>query len=283
MFFAPPKVKSLSRYSEFGSHLGEKEFLMMIVFAMIAHAIIMALYSMKPHETATIIPVRVLNIKLDAGAAGLDMPKLSDMPGYVPPPPPDAEAVHNQLKFEAPAEKPTQAAANKIYNNNKQKSLMSVLTQDKERRSVKTTTDKLFTDRVPSKPRKYVRENEINPFTKSTKPGGNGTDFAGTAGGTEIVTRYTQQISQWTMMHQIYPDAAKNQGIEGSPTVNVVIDRNGHVISKQIHISSGNALIDQAALDMVRDSDPMPKVPDNYPAGERFGFDLTLTFKLHKS
>lgn len=283
MFFAPPKVRSLSKYSEFGSHMGEKQFLIMVALAIVVHLMVIGIYSMKPRERAMIIPVRVLNIKLDAGAAGLEMPKLSDMPGYVPPPP-ELESNQNQIKLDAQRiPSPQQAAANKIYNNSKQKSLMSVLTQDKEARTSKAAPEKLFSDKIPARPRKYVRETEIDHSTKMAKESvdisGNGTNLPGVQGGTEVVTRYTQELSAWVINHQIYPAEAKAQGIEGSATVRLTIKRDGHLLNKVIVASSGNTMLDQAALDMVTHSDPMPKVPDNL-VGEPLSYEIMIRFKL---
>jgi protein TonB len=63
--------------------------------------------------------------------------------------------------------------------------------------------------------------------------------------------------------------------------VNVTFDRLGHVISSSIAESSGDAAYDQAALDMLRRSDPVPQPPPVI-ADEGLSFRLPVVFRLSK-
>jgi len=63
--------------------------------------------------------------------------------------------------------------------------------------------------------------------------------------------------------------------------VNVTFDRLGHVVSSSIAESSGDAAYDQAALDMLRRSDPVPQPPPLI-ADEGLSYQLPVVFRLNK-
>ncbi len=269
MFFRPPEVKSLSQYSEFGSHLHETDFVIMVGLAALLHLIIMGIYSMTPREQPLIIPVRVLNIKLNAGSAEVDMPKESTMPGA------KAEAQEEQGDKAVP-QRSLQVTANKIYSANKHKPLASILAQDREKRTNEKSLENILSNaQLLAKPKKYVRESDL-----ARKGQGNGTSMSGSKYGLEIVRNYEQEISLWMAKHKTYPEAARQQKIEGNAVVRIRINRDGHIIYSAIDTSSGNGMIDEAALAMVRDSDPVPHVPDNYPEGSELEFLIPVSFRL---
>ncbi len=282
MFFAPPKVKSLSKYSEFGSHIGEKEFLVMVFLAALLHFVFMWIYSMEPRERPMIIPVRVLNIKLDPGSAGLQMPKLSDMPGYVPPPPAPTPQMGSSFQphMDVPVhEKSMRSATDKIYNNAKHKSLVSILAQDNTGRTPHNDTGRTLREALAMKPHKYVREGQAGGVAGNGH--GNGTNIEGIKDGLDIVRKYEQEISLWLKKHKDYPVSAQQKGIAGNVVIRLRISREGHVIYSAIDVSSGNVTIDNAALAMVRASDPLPHVPDNYPEGRELEFLIPVSFELN--
>ncbi len=53
-----------------------------------------------------------------------------------------------------------------------------------------------------------------------------------------------------------YPNAARRDGLTGSPVIEVAIERDGHLRSARIQRSSGHAEIDAAALDILRLASP---------------------------
>jgi periplasmic protein TonB len=63
--------------------------------------------------------------------------------------------------------------------------------------------------------------------------------------------------------------------------VNVTFDRLGHIIASSVAESSGDAVYDQAALDMLRRSDPVPQPPP-LVADEGLTFRLPVVFRLTK-
>ncbi len=52
-----------------------------------------------------------------------------------------------------------------------------------------------------------------------------------------------------TSVTPVYPEMARAVGIEGKVVVSMVVDTLGNVARAQVHATSGNALLDQAAVD----------------------------------
>jgi periplasmic protein TonB len=63
--------------------------------------------------------------------------------------------------------------------------------------------------------------------------------------------------------------------------VSLVINRLGHVVSAGVAESSGDPLFDEAALDMVRRSDPVPRPPMDL-TDDTFSRTLPVEFKARK-
>jgi TonB family protein len=75
--------------------------------------------------------------------------------------------------------------------------------------------------------------------------------------------------------HKIYP-AGRSQDAE--ILVSFTLDRTGHVLSASIVNGSGDAAFDEAALAMVRKSDPVP-APPQFIADEGLNFTLPVIFR----
>lgn len=277
MLFAPPEVKSLSKYSEFGSHLQSRHFLLMVLAAILLHVAIGAVYSMTPHEIPTIIPVRALNIKLNSGSASgeLDIPKAESMPGYK-----EAEStpqgnILSVRENHEPA--PSRPAAHENTVIDKHKQLISILTEEEKNANTVIPRNHVF-----QKPKKYIREDEkqIAMYDKSGNGHGNGSPSRGSKEGQEIIRNYEQEISLWIKSHPVYPELARRQHLEGNPVVRIRITSDGHIVYNAIETSSGNAIIDQAALDTISRSNPLPRVPSNYPSDEKMEFLIPVSFSL---
>lgn len=74
---------------------------------------------------------------------------------------------------------------------------------------------------------------------------------------------YIGRMLAWFARHKYYPAIARRSGVEGTVRLYVVIDRNGQVLSISVARSSGSAVLDQAARDMVRRSEPLPPMSDD--------------------
>jgi periplasmic protein TonB len=77
--------------------------------------------------------------------------------------------------------------------------------------------------------------------------------------------------------HKRYPAERAQKGAE--ILVNFALDRMGHVLSASIAKGSGDAAFDEAALAMVRRSDPVPQPPP-LVADEGLSFTLPVIFRV---
>lgn len=135
---------------------------------------------------------------------------------------------------------------------------------------------------IAPEPQRYVREVGAAPNLgqgiATGSSGGQGAENTMTAAtAQEVRLRYEQQISSWIQQHKLYP--AQANGAEGRVVVRMRIDRSGYVRYYAIEQSSGNSVLDAAAVDMIRRANPVPAVPASYPAGNLIEFLLPLTFR----
>jgi TonB family protein len=77
--------------------------------------------------------------------------------------------------------------------------------------------------------------------------------------------------------HKRYPSERSQKSAE--ILVSFALDRMGHVLSASIVKGSGDAAFDEAALAMVRKSDPVP-MPPPLVADEGLNFTLPVIFRV---
>ncbi len=94
-----------------------------------------------------------------------------------------------------------------------------------------------------------------------------------------IAATWARQISAYFELHKRYPKTDKIHAAKVK--VSLVLNRLGHVISLGIAESSGDALFDEAALDMIRRSDPVPRPPAAL-TDDTFSYSLPVDFKDKK-
>lgn len=96
------------------------------------------------------------------------------------------------------------------------------------------------------------------------------------SGGSADVARYPGQVQNKLRRALRYPRDAR--GDSGEALVYFVVDSGGQVVSLNVARSSGNPIIDQAALDTVRRAAPFPAIPGD--AGRNsWDFTIPLTFR----
>jgi periplasmic protein TonB len=88
---------------------------------------------------------------------------------------------------------------------------------------------------------------------------------------------WQKQLSAHLDRHKRYPSDRLQKGAE--IVVSFVLDRLGHVVSTSIVKGSGDAAFDEAALAMVRRSDPVPRPPPEV-ADEGLNFTLPVIFRI---
>lgn len=96
-------------------------------------------------------------------------------------------------------------------------------------------------------------------------------------GGTQAASNYMGKVVAKLRRAKRYPPQARRKSLEGTARVAFTISRDGSVSGIRLAGSSGHALLDQAALDMVRRAAPMPKFPGDI-TGPRMSLQVPVRF-----
>ncbi len=92
--------------------------------------------------------------------------------------------------------------------------------------------------------------------------------------------QYEQLLHAWLERHKRYPRQAKRLRIEGQGLLRIRIDRAGRTQFVSLERRTGNRLLDQAAIEMVRRADPFPPMPEGDSRRE-LEFIVPVAFMLH--
>ena len=63
---------------------------------------------------------------------------------------------------------------------------------------------------------------------------------------------WVDSVSAWLASHKVYPELAQQRGETGNVSVRFTVDRSGRVTEAAIVKASGSALLDEAALALLR-------------------------------
>ena len=266
----PPSVSSSSALPQsIRPELGSRHFMRMLGLALAAHLLVVLWFEFVPHDDLLTVPVYALNIKLGSGepsppaAAPRDAIQAapakeepSAAPKAAPPAPAPApspqvvDALDKMLQTEPPAPKAKTTSQSAVE-------------------AVKKSYD-ARTAPIPKTdaPTKYVRAAHGSALGNST------------ARDAEIMARYEQMISLWIQKFKTYPEEARAQGVQGEAVLRIRITRGGQMQYYSIDKSTGSALLDQSILAMARRANPVPAVPEDYPAGQLLEFLVPISFKL---
>jgi periplasmic protein TonB len=94
----------------------------------------------------------------------------------------------------------------------------------------------------------------------------------------QLTAKWGRKISAYIQLHKRRPE---NKDTGTTVKVNLVLNRRGNVVSVNVVGSSGDAAFDEAALSMVRRSDPVPKPPTEL-TDDTFNFDMDVIFEKPK-
>lgn len=90
---------------------------------------------------------------------------------------------------------------------------------------------------------------------------------------------YRATLGAWLARHKHYPRRARRLGQQGTAVLHFVIDRKGKVLEWSISSSSGHQLLDDAVKQMIRQSDPLPAMPDSM-AVSKLELTVPINFAL---
>ena len=82
-------------------------------------------------------------------------------------------------------------------------------------------------------------------------------------------------LTKWVQEHAYYPQAAAEQGQEGTATVQFTVDRNGHVTGLKLLDSAGSPFLDQAWEQLFNDN-TLPPFPKDAKDGH-----VTVRYTVH--
>jgi protein TonB len=94
----------------------------------------------------------------------------------------------------------------------------------------------------------------------------------------KLTADWGRRISAYFELHKRYPkDRSKSTKVK----VSLVLNRRGNVVSADVAESSGDPAFDDAAVSMIRRSDPVPKPPAGL-TDDQFSFSLDVNFNQPK-
>lgn len=94
-----------------------------------------------------------------------------------------------------------------------------------------------------------------------------------------VMADYESKLSSWIGKHRFYPEEAKKSGITGTAVIRIKLNRDGTLAAQSIETSSGAPLLDKAAIEIARNSSPMPRIPAEYPGAKEIEFLIPVIFK----
>jgi protein TonB len=98
-------------------------------------------------------------------------------------------------------------------------------------------------------------------------------------GGQANASAYSATVLAHLQRYRIYPDQARAAGITGVSTVRFTLGAGGNVISVSLAGSSGQGVLDQAALAMVKRASPFPPIPPSLGRGS-MSFAAPVRFNI---
>jgi protein TonB len=99
------------------------------------------------------------------------------------------------------------------------------------------------------------------------------------AGVRSEVDNYLSRLSRHLARYYEYPRRARRLGQEGTPVIVFEFRRDGSLVAHSLRTSSGHQLLDESALAMLEQAEPLPAVPDEI-SGKKFRYALPVRFRL---
>jgi protein TonB len=111
----------------------------------------------------------------------------------------------------------------------------------------------------------------------------NATGSSAVAGGGTPGARadFNALVVAWIEKHKRYPDNARRRGLEGRPSMRFRIDRNGQVLSSDLHHATGQQLLDKAAIETITRANPFPPMPPEL-TDDSIEFIVPIEFSMRR-
>lgn len=109
----------------------------------------------------------------------------------------------------------------------------------------------------------YARKHNIDA-RKSKKPSVGDATYELDGEHKVLRANYETILASKIQKNRYYPRQAINLGQEGQPIVRIVLNTSGQITQVIVEESSGSAILDAAAIDIVRKSGPFPPPPKEY-------------------
>lgn len=93
----------------------------------------------------------------------------------------------------------------------------------------------------------------------------------------DLLVDYKQYLKKTIESFKRYPKIARRRGDEGKVCINFSLDRSGNLLSCNLEESSGSAILDEAAMQAIRDAAPFSPPPVN---ARSLVFTIILDFRL---
>lgn len=249
-------------------YLDQRYFAATLMLAAALHVLCLAAWSLMPREQVMNIPVRALSIKLADGEPMTSEELAAAQPDA------NAQAVESLISemTQSTLQDEVRATASAI-----EKALASsqpdLATQEMEKA--------LIAAAPPAPPAPAAESAEPKQFVRNTNVQAKGSERGNsTEKEAELMSRYEQLISLWVEKFKKYPMEARDKGLTGETVVRIRIDRKGNIRHYLLERSTGHAILDRAAIDMVRRANPVPSVPNDYPKGDLLEFLIPVSFNL---
>lgn len=105
-------------------------------------------------------------------------------------------------------------------------------------------------------------------------------DTPSDAGGDpQAALEYKTELQLWLQQHKRYPRRLKRRRVEGEVVVAFTVDAGGRLLDHRIVRSSGEPGLDEAAIDLLVDADPMPAIPSSMGLA-RYTAELPVRYAL---
>lgn len=95
-----------------------------------------------------------------------------------------------------------------------------------------------------------------------------------------LVNTATVRVLEWLAQHRRYPGPARRAKLQGTVEVVVVLMPDGRLVDQRIAQSSGHAILDKAALDLLRRASPVPASAFFTGEARRLELRLPIIYRL---